>query len=52
MKTLIRLEKGIEVSRKSGYANIANAINAANSWLNDCTVHAEIRKNRTVKIVD
>jgi hypothetical protein len=51
MKTLIRLENGIEVSRKTGYANTTNAKNAGGSWLNDCTVHSEIRKNRTVKIV-
>jgi len=50
-KTLIRLENGIEVSRKSGYANTTDAENAGGSWLNDCTVHAEIRKNTTVKIV-
>jgi len=51
MKTLIRLENGIEVSRKAGYANTTNAEHAGLSWLNDCTVHAEIRKNRTVKVV-
>lgn len=52
MKTLIRLEKGKEVSRKSGYANEENATHAGLSWLRDCTVHAELRKKRSVKIID
>jgi len=52
MKTLVKLNNGIEVSRKSGYANETNANNAAMSWLNDCTVHAEERKSRTIKIID
>jgi phage terminase small subunit len=51
MKTLIRLENGIEASRKSGYANVENAKHAGDSWLNDCTVHAELRKKRTIQIV-
>jgi hypothetical protein len=51
MKTLIRLENGIEVLRKLGYANTTDAENAGGSWLNDCTVKAEIRKNRTIRIV-
>lgn len=52
MKTLIKLIKGEEISRKSGYKNEEDAKNAGNSWLRDCTIHAEIRKDRTVKIVN
>ena len=52
MKTLIKLVNGQEVSRKVGYATEENATNAANSWLNDCTVHSEIRKNRSFEITN
>jgi hypothetical protein len=51
MTTLIRLQNGKEVSRKSGYANTENATNAGNSWLEDCTVHRNIRNKRTIKIL-
>jgi hypothetical protein len=50
MKTLIRLENGQEVSRKSGYANETDANNAGNSWLRDCRVHRLEREKRTVII--
>lgn len=51
MKTVIKLVNGKEVSRKSGYSNIENATNAGNSWLRDCTIHAEVRKNRSIEII-
>jgi hypothetical protein len=52
MKTLIKLVNGQEVSRKSGYLTVENAENAGNSWLRDCTIHSEIRKNRSVEITN
>jgi len=52
MKTVIKLKNGKEVSRKNGYSNLDNARNAGNSWLRDCTVHAEIRKERSIEIID
>jgi hypothetical protein len=52
MKTLIKLVNGKEVARKSGYANEENAINAGNSWLRDCIVHAEIRKDRSIEVTN
>ena len=51
MKTVIKLENGKEVSRKGGYANLENATNAGNSWLRDCTIHSEIRNERTIEII-
>ena len=52
MKTLIKLVNGTEVSRKSGYANYENAQHAGLSWTRDCTVHARLRDNRSVLIID
>lgn len=51
MKTLIRTNENGKVT-KSFYNNLESAQNAANSFLRDCTVHAEIRKNRSVEIID
>jgi len=51
MKTVVKLVNGTEVARKSGYANLENATNAGNSWKNDCTVHGEIRKNRSFVVI-
>jgi len=52
MKTLVRLINGKEVSRTIGYDNLQKATNAGNSWLRDCTVHSEIRKFRSVNIIE
>jgi hypothetical protein len=34
------------------YAKKEDAINAGNSWLRDCTVHAEIRKGRNFEVIE
>lgn len=34
------------------YATKEDAINAGNSWLKDCTVHAEIRNNRNFEVIE
>lgn len=52
MKTLIKFINGKEVSRKYGYKNETDANNAAGSWLCDCTIHAKIRENWSVKITN
>lgn len=51
MKTLIKLVNGQEISRKE-YFTEQSANDAGNSWLRDCTVHAEIRKERSIEITD
>ena len=50
MKTLVRLVKGKEVSRKE-YATIEAATNAGNSWTGDCTVDQNIRKKRSFEVI-
>ena len=50
MKTLVRLVKGKEVSRKE-YATIEAATNAGNSWTGDCTVDQNIRKERSFEAI-
>lgn len=52
MKTLIKLVNGIEVSRKSGYANLENANNAGNSWKRDCRIHKNELDKRSFFILD
>ena len=34
------------------YATKEDAINAGNSWLRDCTIHAEIRKGRNFEVIE
>ena len=34
------------------YATKEDATNAGNSWLRDCTVHAEIRKGRNFEVIE
>lgn len=34
------------------YATKEDAINAGNSWLRDCTVHAEIRKGWNFEVIE
>ena len=50
MKTLVRLVKGKEVSRKE-YATIEAATNAGNSWTGDCTVDQNTRKERSFEVI-
>jgi len=34
------------------YATKQGAIDAGNSWLRDCTIHAEIRKGRNFEVIE
>ena len=34
------------------YATKEDAINAGNSWLNNCTIHAEIRITRGFEVIE
>ncbi|CAB5223658.1 hypothetical protein UFOVP388_4 [uncultured Caudovirales phage] len=34
------------------YTTKEDAINAGNSWLRDCTIHAEIRKGRNFEVIE
>ena len=45
---------GTEVNQRivKTYATKEAAINAGNSWLNDCTIHAEIRKGRNFEVLE
>lgn len=52
MKTLVKLENGKEVSRKSGYSNLENATNAGNSWKKDCRVHKTELDKRSFFVID
>ena len=52
MKTLIRLENGTEVSRKSGYATLENATNAGNSWSRDCRENKTTLNTRSFFVID
>lgn len=51
MKTLIKKVRGKEVSRKSGYKTEQDALNAAGSWMNDCTVHSTERVDRSTEVI-
>jgi len=37
---------------KTTYATKEDAVNAGNSWLNNCTIHAEIRKGWNFEVVE
>lgn len=43
-------DKELNNSNTKTYATKDSAKNAGNSWQNDCTVHAEIRKGRRFEI--
>ena len=50
---IIKRVNGTEINNNTKtYATKESAINAGNSWLNDCTVHAEIRKGRNFEVVE
>ena len=40
-----------QVNQKT-YSKKEDAINAGNSWENDCTFHAEIRKGRNFEVIE
>jgi hypothetical protein len=45
-------DREINQINRNVYATTQDAINAGNSWLKDCTVHAEIRKGRNFEVVE
>lgn len=51
--SIIRKTNGSEINQTNpkNYATKEDATNAGNSWLNDCTVHAEIRKCRNFEVI-
>lgn len=51
MKTLIKTNEFGKVSR-SFYNSEKSAKDAAGSFLNDCTIPANIREGRTIEIID
>jgi hypothetical protein len=52
--SVIKKVNGLEINQVNAkpYATKEDAINAGNSWLRDCTVHAEIRKERGFEVVE
>ena len=56
MKTysIIKKVNGLEINQinPKTYATKEDAINAGNSWLLDCTVHAEIRKSIGFEVIE
>ena len=54
MKTysIIKKVNGSEINQinPKTYATKEDAINAGNSWLNNCTIHEEIRKTRGCEV--
>ena len=56
MKTysIIKRNYGVEMNQVNAktYATKEDAINAGNSWLKNCTVHAEIRKGWNFEVVE
>jgi hypothetical protein len=51
---IIRMVYGQEMNNANGktYKTKEDATNAGNSWVNDCTVHAEIRKGRYFDVIE
>jgi hypothetical protein len=56
MKTysIIKRVYGEEINQVNAknYSTTEDAINAGNSWLRDCTIHAEIRKGRNFEVIE
>lgn len=56
MKTysIIKKVNGSEINQinPKTYATKEDAINAGNSWLNNCTIHAEIRITRGFEVIE
>ena len=51
---VIKRNYGIEFNNSSAkeYATKEDAKNAGNSWLKDCTIHAEIRKGWNFEVIE
>ena len=56
MKTysIIKKVNGSEINQinPKTYTTKEAAVNAGNSWLRDCTIHAEIRKSRGFEVIE
>ena len=56
MKTysIIKKVNGSEINQinPKTYSTKEAAANAGNSWLRDCTIHAEIRKSRGFEVIE
>ena len=56
MKTysIIKKVNGSEINQinPKTYSTKEDAINAGNSWLNNCTIHAEIRITRGFEVIE
>ena len=52
--SIIKRVYGAELNQRNvkTYTTKEDAINAGNSWLRDCTIHAEIRKGRNFEIIE
>lgn len=52
--SIIKKVKGSEINQinPKTYKTKEDAINAGESWLRDCTIHAEIRKSRGFEIIE
>lgn len=51
---IIKRNYGVEFNNSNNkvYLTKEAAVNAGNSWLRDCTVHAEIRKGWNFEVVE
>ena len=52
--SIIKKVNGSEINQinPKTYATKEDAINAGNSWLNNCTIHAEIRITRGFEVIE
>ena len=52
--SIIKRVYGEEINQTNvkTYATKEDAANAGNSWLRDCTIHAEIRKGRNFEVIE
>ena len=52
--SVIKKVNGSEINQinPNTYATKEDAINAGNSWLNNCTIHAEIRITRGFEVIE
>lgn len=52
--SIIKKVNGSEINQinPKTYSTKEGAITAGNSWLRDCTIHAEIRKSRGFEVIE
>ena len=52
--SIIKKVYGSEINQinPKTYTTKEAAVNAGNSWLRDCTIHAEIRKSRGFEVIE